>query len=35
MTSGQTTYNRTPVMLKNIRFELAQNSTGNVTAPEP
>ena len=35
VTYQQTTYNRTPVMLKNIRFELAQNSTGNVTAPEP
>ena len=35
VTYQQTTYNRTPVMLKDIRFELAQNSTGNVTVPEP
>ena len=34
VTYNQTTYNRTPVMLKDVRFELAQNSVGLVS-PEP
>lgn len=34
VTYNQTTYNRTPIMLKDVRFELAQNSVGLVS-PEP